>query len=279
MTFLRTGKPTQPSYKAGYAKIASESAYPELWDGLVGAWVPALGNSGNVHNIVDKTIGTSNSLTWGANYIDFGDAGYIDIGSKPYLTRGKDCSVFWQERVNELDSTYSGRFLLEMSGISKHFGALRTDNTSYNFLSFGPTGSDTVRVREGVPSKASSQHIWNSFLITSSDPSSSNESAYKCFVNGFEKSVIDSGNFISFSINVIGNWVSGQEADCDMSVFCIWDRRLTSSQAKILAADPLAPFRQRRYAPVSLQVEEPSFNNWYARPGRTNRIVGSGVHV
>jgi len=36
----------QPSYKAGYAKSASESANPELWDGLRGAWVPAMGSTG-----------------------------------------------------------------------------------------------------------------------------------------------------------------------------------------------------------------------------------------
>jgi hypothetical protein len=40
-------KNSVPSYKAGYAKSASESAHPNLWDGLVGAWMPSLGVTGD----------------------------------------------------------------------------------------------------------------------------------------------------------------------------------------------------------------------------------------
>ena len=36
----------QPTYKQGYAKNISETSNPELWKGLVGAWIPVLGNSG-----------------------------------------------------------------------------------------------------------------------------------------------------------------------------------------------------------------------------------------
>lgn len=37
----------RPSFVTGYARSAAESAHPELWNGLVGAWVPALGVQGN----------------------------------------------------------------------------------------------------------------------------------------------------------------------------------------------------------------------------------------
>ena len=56
------------------------------------------------------------------------------------------------------------------------------------------------------------------------------------------------------------------------------DRVLSPQEIKQLYVDPLAPFRQRRSIPFGITAA-PSFNNWYARPGRTNRIVGSGVHV
>ena len=36
----------KPSYASGYAKNASQSAHPNLWDGLVGAWMPSLGVTG-----------------------------------------------------------------------------------------------------------------------------------------------------------------------------------------------------------------------------------------
>ncbi len=37
----------KPSYATGYAKNASQSAHPNLWDGLVGAWMPSMGDCGN----------------------------------------------------------------------------------------------------------------------------------------------------------------------------------------------------------------------------------------
>lgn len=57
----------KPSYKTGFARNAAESANPHLWRGLVGAWIPALGVTGNIlHDIsAFKNHGTLvNSPTW-----------------------------------------------------------------------------------------------------------------------------------------------------------------------------------------------------------------------
>jgi hypothetical protein len=52
-------KPTtiiKPSYQAGYARNASESENPKLWDGLVGAWMPSLGVTGRtLRDVVGKS--------------------------------------------------------------------------------------------------------------------------------------------------------------------------------------------------------------------------------
>lgn len=37
-----------PSYSQGFARCADESAHPQLWNGLVGAWIPEIGPSGSV---------------------------------------------------------------------------------------------------------------------------------------------------------------------------------------------------------------------------------------
>jgi len=42
-----SGLQPPPSYHQGFARSASESAYPGLWKGLVGAWVPSLGPTGS----------------------------------------------------------------------------------------------------------------------------------------------------------------------------------------------------------------------------------------
>ncbi len=38
---------SSPSYHQGFARSASESAHPRQWKGLIGAWIPALGPTGN----------------------------------------------------------------------------------------------------------------------------------------------------------------------------------------------------------------------------------------
>lgn len=45
---MARGQQIPPSYHQGYARNAGGSAYPDLWRGLVGAWVPALGVTGSI---------------------------------------------------------------------------------------------------------------------------------------------------------------------------------------------------------------------------------------
>ena len=57
---VRTGTP-QPTWKQGFARSASESAHPELWKGLVGAWSPGLGPTGS---ILHDAAAFKNDGTW-----------------------------------------------------------------------------------------------------------------------------------------------------------------------------------------------------------------------
>ena len=50
----------RPSYRQGFARFAGESAYPHLWRGKIGHWVPTLGTTGTVLRDVS---GFSNHLT------------------------------------------------------------------------------------------------------------------------------------------------------------------------------------------------------------------------
>ena len=52
-----------PSYKMGWAKRKEESAYPELWRGLVGLWSPSLGaTGGTLYDWVGGNHGTLNTF-------------------------------------------------------------------------------------------------------------------------------------------------------------------------------------------------------------------------
>jgi hypothetical protein len=75
-----------PGYSQGFARSSSESQSPELWDGLVGAWVPGLGVTGDTlfdwsgkrrHGIFGGTKG-GEYFTWGMN-----QGGYSLLGPAP----------------------------------------------------------------------------------------------------------------------------------------------------------------------------------------------------
>ena len=91
----------RPSFKQGYARSAGESKHPQLWKGLVGAWVPALGVTGNtLHDVstfknhgtlVDMDAGTDWVVSEGKHTLDFdgindhiliNDSNNLDITNK-----------------------------------------------------------------------------------------------------------------------------------------------------------------------------------------------------
>lgn len=91
-----------PSYHQGFTRSASESAYPQLWRGLVGVWVPSLGPTGT--SLFDwggtKQTGTLISMAPSSDWVlsvdsrvpgyalDFDGIGdEVDTGNTGFLTR------------------------------------------------------------------------------------------------------------------------------------------------------------------------------------------------
>ena len=60
MSSLILPRNARPSYKSGYAHYSAESANPELWKGLRGAWFPSMGVTGG--NLFDLS-GQNNTGT------------------------------------------------------------------------------------------------------------------------------------------------------------------------------------------------------------------------
>jgi len=108
----------RPSYHQGFARSAGESAYPGLWQGLIGAWVPALGPTGNILRDVSGfgNHGTLTTMNPDTDWIISGDSrvpGYtldydggddvVIITDNPVLNFGTgDFSVlFWTNPTRE----------------------------------------------------------------------------------------------------------------------------------------------------------------------------------
>jgi hypothetical protein len=157
----------------------------------------------------------------------------------------------WQLAVSKADDNVA-KLLYKHTGFSPtKAGPTISEDTVYSFAftRYGSPGDWTVDTFVDG-SKVSSN-------ATASDPANSNTD----------------GKLGHYASN------TGSEWDGGIIAAMAYDRALSADEVALLNADPLAPFRQRRYAPVSLQTEEPTFNHWYALPGRIHRFIGLGVHV
>lgn len=280
---LRSPKPTQPSYKAGYAKSASESAYPNLWDGLVGAWMPGLGVTGGTLRDVsgNRNHGTLTNMDPATDWVTSEKGLVLDFdGSNDY--------------VQTSDITLSApQFTISLLVKFDLTSGTRTIACSSHYYAIGYDGNFLLRVKAGeiqfatYNGQSDEQFSGNAGSVTSNrwyhivvTGDGTNSQIYKDGIrqltfaqNKTLTDLSDGGLAIGDDINWLNGPLDGQVANA-----LLYNRAITESEILDLSADSLAPFRQRRRAIASTQAA-PAFNNWYARPGRTNRIVGSGVHV
>lgn len=103
----------KPSYRTGFAQYRGMSEYPQLWNGLMGAWDMSLGATGN--KVLDLSgkgntgILTGGDVTWvsskfGSSLNIPGSAGdYVDFGTGLNPTTGSFTVVIWLKSSNTGD--------------------------------------------------------------------------------------------------------------------------------------------------------------------------------
>jgi hypothetical protein len=98
-----------PSFARGYARATHPSRAPEQWNGLMGAWSPALGNQGNqiydlsgygAHGPLAATV--TSVLTERGNALNFsGTLSVINLGTPPQLQlSGSMTAMCWVWKAN-----------------------------------------------------------------------------------------------------------------------------------------------------------------------------------
>ena len=289
MPVIGPAKQTPPSYASGYAKSASESAHPNLWDGLVGAWMPSLGVTGDTLRDVsgNENHGTLTNMDPATDWVTTSKVLALDFDGVNDLVEVPDnesLSIATSDWTivcllkNLQGTTNTGKF----EGIVQkgYFEA----NTGWEILRNGTNPSGPIGC---VAVAYGNQAQFGNTAMSSTDFSSivwrKKGTNSTLWLNGNldDETTLGSKNEYSSPL-VIGqrnlSAVSPGYFNGPISSVYIFDRGLSPNEIKQLYVDPLAPFRQRRSIPFGITAA-PSFNNWYARPGRTNRIVGSGVHV
>ena len=84
------------TYQNGYAASKAEAEYQDLWEGLVGAWSPSLGNTGDkLWDLSGRgNTGTLTSMDPATDWVTSGGYGALDLdGSDDYLQCAKTISL------------------------------------------------------------------------------------------------------------------------------------------------------------------------------------------
>ena len=131
----------RPSYATGFAQWPGMSEYPQLWEGLVGAWAPYLGMTGN--KLLDLSGHGSSGIITGATWV-YGKSGPIlDFsGTSQYVV----CTNSKAQNVDGKDFTIIVRFKIDaftQKGFVINNGSYLNDGF---FLMIDDDGSIDTRV-------------------------------------------------------------------------------------------------------------------------------------
>jgi hypothetical protein len=257
-------KPTtiiKPSYQSGYARNASESENPKLWDGLVGAWMPSLGVTGkrirdvvgnNHATLVDDHPSISNwttskvSRSFRFERTDSFLSDYASSSRALGISGTGSWSIHMRVKVDSAATNIYG-WLFWVGGSSNSNNRLLSIRTFtdgkygvahwYNDLSFAPINYDN----------------WEQIAVTFDG------STERFYLNGAEVlSRTTSLNIADGRLWFNGRGSSQQPTEYEMSSTFVYDRVLSSTEIKQLQVDSLAPFRRKQRVSVAVPAAVPT---------------------
>ena len=241
----------EPSYKAGYAKNAGESENPHLWKGLVGAWMPSLGVTGDTLRDVSGN-GNDGTLT---NMDAASDWVGTKYGSGLRFT-GTNMAGDFRPTQNYVSIGYdfgimqdiSASFWIKPNSLAKR-GICANDVPTNPKFAITLLGDGRLEVYRGSNTQ-STQSLevdkWQHVLVESVDGVTS-----YYFGARFDRSQSQGAGASAGNAFVIGaNYWGGVEAD--IANFTIYNRALFPDEIQTLYVDSLAPFRRKK-SPIGYQ--------------------------
>ena len=267
---------TKPSWQ-DFATF-DESAYPELWDGVVGAWCPSLGQTGlRLHD-------NSRSVSWGT-------LTNMDATTDWILSGGQYALNFaGTRRVSTSRPLISGT-----QGFTLSVWVFLTGTTGYRTVcgNYGSGNSTGVQITiwqatGGVPANAptvyygstainattgAAANVWNHVAATRSG------NAVTIFLNGVQ---VGSGTNTG-SVGASRNWTLGQDTDSTAEPMigyiddhAVYARPMTPDEIRRLyLLGRGGMYERRRRTLRRVGVEQAGFRAYWAR--RQNQIIGGGV--
>jgi len=256
----------KPSYATGYAKNASQSAHPNLWDGLVGAWMPSLdvtgetlrdvsgnGNHGTLTNMdaASDWVATSKGLA-----LDFdGVNDYVNTNGS-VVSLDDDFTFLVAVRTpSSLSSNSTFRGLISKGDLSSKWASI-----SYN--------ANGNRFVVGIDDGAIKSEFFGSIPLSPRKFYSvagvfRRGKTLELYVNAeLDGSTSDNSGSCDISENVfIGSRKFGSAQYFMRDLFLsasVYNRALSPTEIKQLYVDSLAPFRRKQRLTVAVPAAVPT---------------------
>ena len=257
----------KPSYASGYAKNASQSANPNLWDGLVGAWMPSLGVTGGTLRDVsgnenhgtlqyDTSWKTNNSET--SLYFD-GVQDHVSGFGDVSLSTTEPFSIVSKVRLNSFLDANPNICQIKTNTSYAFIVACHNSNVNYKGIFFGSTDS-WVRLRTGTNFAT---NITQSLVILYNGNGAGTASNFSMYLDGKQINLSSAGRFIGITQNnYLGTANAGSRGTDDwhgnINSFSIYNRALSPQEIKQLYVDSLAPFRTKKRTVVRVPAAIPT---------------------
>ena len=264
----------RPSWKSGFARSAAESAYPGLWEGLQGLWVPALGptglalfdvsgrkNHGTLTNM-DPTDWVPGDPRTGGHALDFD--GSNDIVSGAVSVPGLPLTI--AARLRSRDQTWRS-----LCGV--------TDDTGTYGYGFGAGGtadqcevySKDVGGVDGVSIPGAVENEWLSLagVFDAVGYSTAYLNGRVAGTNGGPWAKDQAVTKLCLGLTPF----SANEFDGEIASFSVYNRALLAAEVEQLHYEPNAMLTPRR--PVYPSAVAPSFQAAWAN--QSNQYIGLGL--
>lgn len=226
------------------AMSADESAHPELWRGLVGAWVPALGNQGaNIGNLSrnnNVTITENGGWTadWVAGGLDVQQSGARDNSGGFVLDQTLTVTlpytfVAWINATNYQHDSNAGFWRTDSNGTGPDFNIIDGNDNS-PWIRVGET--DVLNPSGGTVFPTPPVEFVTAYSVTVSDAA--------WYLNGAKEHSASHSATAGSDIFRFGWQAFTDECiEGTWKAWYWWGRQLTEAEHRLLYIDPLAPFR------------------------------------
>ena len=250
----------KPSYATGYAKNASQSAHPNLWDGLVGAWMPSLGVTGGT---VKDVSGNSNDVTLfddahfettsRGHAIDFdrnGDYAVSAENTSFVIGTGAFTILQWVYVRSLAGVSYGMWDTLELGGSASR------NNDFVMYWSGSQIGYNKVGVYSSGATRVQSDNALtlNEWHLIGLRRKNTGANGADVITNLTKNTSYTLATNITSTANVFGRISEGNvfHLDGQIASFQMWGRALSDAEIKQLYVDSLAPFRRKQRVSVAV---------------------------